>query len=264
MEKKPKVMVVDDEPEIVENLRNFFSMKGYEVVGAFNGEEALSILEKERADLILLDIMMPGIKGTEVARIVKKKYPDIKLIMLTGFPEEGQRLTRDSIADDLFIKPVGVSELYMKLLEIFGKDDKALGEIKPKQGIKARVLLIKSKLLFIEPSKKAFEFLSDHFQELANRGEEYSMDVAQSTEESMQKLSSCKPDMVVINMDFVKQVDKDFIRQIYESENRPKEIIIYNLTEKTMDNKAELQKLTKAVQAFCLKNGLLEVKWIDI
>lgn len=78
-----KIMVVDDEPDIVYVVSKMLEKEGYEVVGAASGEEALDKLNEEKPDLILLDVMMPGIDGWETCRRIKEKSEDVLVAMLT-------------------------------------------------------------------------------------------------------------------------------------------------------------------------------------
>ena len=90
MPEKPSVIIVDDDPDIVENLKIILSAKGdINVVGiAHNGEEALLLLEKVRADLALIDLKMPVMSGTQLIRALNEKYPDMKKMVLTTFCED--------------------------------------------------------------------------------------------------------------------------------------------------------------------------------
>jgi len=80
-----KIMLVDDEPDVIYLVKKILEKKGYEVVEIYSGKECLERVEEEKPDLILLDIMMPGIDGWEVARTLKSK-PETKgipIVMLT-------------------------------------------------------------------------------------------------------------------------------------------------------------------------------------
>jgi len=81
-----KILIVDDEPNIVVPLQFLMERNGYETVVAQSGEEALEAISKEKPDLVLLDIMLPGIDGFEVCEIVKLKpeWKHIKIIFLTA------------------------------------------------------------------------------------------------------------------------------------------------------------------------------------
>jgi len=118
---KTKVLVVDDELEIVDTLKSFLTRKGYDVTGASSGEEALSFLEKKRTDLILLDLKMPGIRGEDVARIVKEKYPATKIIVVTAYSEDGKSFYKENLLEDVLIKPVSLKELSQKIQEVLNK-----------------------------------------------------------------------------------------------------------------------------------------------
>ena len=81
-----KVLIVDDEPNIVVPLEFLMEQNGYEVMIAQSGEECLEIISKDRPDLLLLDIMLPGIDGFEVCEILRLNpdWKDIKIIFLTA------------------------------------------------------------------------------------------------------------------------------------------------------------------------------------
>ena len=80
----PNILVVDDEPSIVQTLSGLLIDEGFEVTTAENGYEALQQIESEAPDLVLLDIWMPGIDGLETLREIKKNHPRIHVIMITG------------------------------------------------------------------------------------------------------------------------------------------------------------------------------------
>jgi CheY-like chemotaxis protein len=82
--KRSKILIVDDQPNIIQTLKHCFSAKGYDVNVASNGKDALGFLNKIKVDLVLLDIKMPGICVRELARIVKEKYPQAKIILISG------------------------------------------------------------------------------------------------------------------------------------------------------------------------------------
>jgi len=123
MSEKIKVMIVDDEENIVKVVQIALELANYEVIEAFSGEECLDKLQKNgiKPDLILLDIMMPGISGYEACKKIKmdEKLKNIKVVMLTakgqkGDAEEGLK----SGADDYIIKPFDPYELIEQVKEI--------------------------------------------------------------------------------------------------------------------------------------------------
>ena len=109
-----KLLIVDDEQDVREFAANFFRKRKIEVLTAAGGEEALSILEKEGADLVLLDIKMTGIDGCETLRRIKEKDKNAKVIMVTGRkPEEEGSFDkcRQLGALDYIHKPLELDEL---------------------------------------------------------------------------------------------------------------------------------------------------------
>ncbi|MCD4717473.1 MAG: response regulator, partial [Desulfobacterales bacterium] len=84
MNEKIKILVVDDEKVVREGCRRVLTGKGYEVLSAENGQQALDLLDAEEIDMILLDLKMPVMSGEEMLGIATEKYPDIPVIIITG------------------------------------------------------------------------------------------------------------------------------------------------------------------------------------
>ena len=101
-----KILVVDDDRRINELLVDIFSMEGFDVISAYDGEEAIEILDKiGDIDLIILDVMMPKIDGWDMLAYVKSRF-DVKVLMLTALGEEDDEVRGiRSGADDFVVKP---------------------------------------------------------------------------------------------------------------------------------------------------------------
>ena len=109
------ILVVDDEPQIRRVMRTTLSSNGYTVVEAKSGEEALDLIRKERPELVLLDVNMPGMSGLEVCREIRDQS-DIAIIMLTVRNTERDKvLALDAGADDYVVKPFGIEELLARI-----------------------------------------------------------------------------------------------------------------------------------------------------
>ncbi|RLC31110.1 sigma-54-dependent Fis family transcriptional regulator, partial [Candidatus Woesebacteria bacterium] len=80
----PSILIVDDEPSILQSLGGLLADEGFEIKTASNGYEGLKIVEEGSPDLVLLDIWMPGIDGIETLKEIKKNYPTIPVIIITG------------------------------------------------------------------------------------------------------------------------------------------------------------------------------------
>jgi len=82
------ILAIDDEPDVVEMISVYFGNSGYRVIGAGHGSDGLMLAELDAPDVVLLDIMMPGIDGVEVLQQVRTRWPDMPVIMLTAMANE--------------------------------------------------------------------------------------------------------------------------------------------------------------------------------
>jgi len=106
------VLIVEDDPALRRGLEDNFRTKGYDTLTARDGNEGLASALKERPDLIILDIMLPGIDGYEVCSHIREKNLDMPIIMVTGRNDESDVvLGLDTGADDYVSKPFSIKEL---------------------------------------------------------------------------------------------------------------------------------------------------------
>lgn len=110
-----KILLVDDEPEILEICRDYLKASGYDVVTARDGAQGLSAARREQPDLIVLDLMMPEMDGLDLCRAVRRDS-DVPIIMLTARVEEADKLIGLTIgADDYMVKPFSPRELVARV-----------------------------------------------------------------------------------------------------------------------------------------------------
>lgn len=95
-----KILVVDDEPGVVDYFRRILKEPGFEVHGASNGAEALRTLALDGFDMLILDLVMPGMDGMEVLRRVRETHKDLIVLIITGYPSE--ETTKESIERGCF------------------------------------------------------------------------------------------------------------------------------------------------------------------
>ena len=113
-----KVLVVDDERTITDGLTFNLKKEGFEVIPAYNGEDALSLFEEHKPDIVILDIMLPGLDGFTVCRILRKQS-SVPIIMLTARAEKSERLLGfEAGADDYVVKPFFTDEVAARIRAI--------------------------------------------------------------------------------------------------------------------------------------------------
>jgi len=109
------VLVVDDEPRMLSMMRRVLEVDGYSVATADGGEAALEIVRRESVDLLILDVMMPGVDGFEVCRTVRRES-GVPILMLTARDEAVDKITGlDCGADDYVVKPFNPDELMARV-----------------------------------------------------------------------------------------------------------------------------------------------------
>jgi len=114
---KPKVLIVDDDPINIELLEGYLS-KEYDILKAFDGKEALIIVESNPPDIILLDLIMPGINGYQVCKKLKDdpKTNHIPIVIVTSLHEiEDRNKAIEAGADDFITKPFDIMELSVRV-----------------------------------------------------------------------------------------------------------------------------------------------------
>jgi DNA-binding response OmpR family regulator len=113
-----KILVVDDEVDLVETIRFPLEAEGFNVLVAYNGEDALNQARTENPDLILLDIMLPKLDGYKVCRLLKfdERYRNIPIIMLTARVQEKDKIIGlETGANEYITKPFDMDELLEKV-----------------------------------------------------------------------------------------------------------------------------------------------------
>jgi two-component system alkaline phosphatase synthesis response regulator PhoP len=121
-----KILIVDDEVDLVETVRFPLEMEGYNVLVSYNGEDALNQARKENPDLILLDLMLPKLDGYKVCRLLKfdERYKHIPIFMLTAKTQEKDKvLGMETGADEYITKPFEMDYLMGKVKEYLSKLD---------------------------------------------------------------------------------------------------------------------------------------------
>lgn len=118
MNRRKRILIIDDEPKIVDVVRSYLEYDGYEVSSAYNGKHALSMFQEFETDLVILDLMLPDLSGEEICRLIRKRS-DVPIIMLTAKVEEENILAGLEMgADDYVTKPFSPRQLVARVAAV--------------------------------------------------------------------------------------------------------------------------------------------------
>lgn len=159
-----KILIVDDEPDIVDLVTYNLKKDGFRVTTASDGEEALSKIRKDKFDLVVLDLMLPGIQGVELCRIIRNdpKTAGIPIIMLTAKGEEVDRVIGlESGADDYMTKPFSSRELIARIKAVLRRTGEKISTGKT---IRIGDLLINTETYGVTKGKTPLELSATEFK----------------------------------------------------------------------------------------------------
>ena len=166
-----KILIADDEPDILEIVGYNLQKEGYEVHTAKNGDEAVELAKKIKPDLLILDIMMPKKTGIEVCEILRAQtaFKETLIIFLTAMSDEASQITGLEIgADDYLTKPFSVMELVARVKALLRRFDATTGYSTTKKNEILRfdglqIMVEERKVMFagneIELTAKEFDLL---------------------------------------------------------------------------------------------------------
>lgn len=165
-----KILVVDDEPDILEFLEYNLNKEGYQVFTASNGEEGLELAEKEKPDLIILDIMMPKMDGVEVCRTLRSKpmFDKTLIAFLTAREEDYSQIAAlDVCGDDYITKPIRPRVFMSRVKALLRRSDRSEEQEVNGETVAIGDLIIDREKVtvqkgdeIIELAKKEFELIS--------------------------------------------------------------------------------------------------------
>jgi DNA-binding response OmpR family regulator len=123
-----RVLVVDDDPTVAEVVLGYLRREGFEAAHAADGLDALRIAAAAPPDLVVLDLMLPGIDGLEVCRRLRAQWPDLPVVMLTARGEEEDRIAGLEVgADDYVVKPFSPRELALRVRSVLRRSEQRNG-----------------------------------------------------------------------------------------------------------------------------------------
>jgi len=126
MDQPSKILVVDDDDVILKTITEYLEQNKFNVVAVNNGLDALKMFEAENGgfDLLITDLVMPSIGGVAVISIIKKRYPKVPIIAITGWGEHPETLAKEVNADFVLEKPFKLDEINKVILNLLSSWDR--------------------------------------------------------------------------------------------------------------------------------------------
>jgi DNA-binding response OmpR family regulator len=123
-----RVLVIEDEPDMLRGLRDAMQFEGFDVVAAGTGTEGIDIAKRHRPDLVLLDLMLPDMNGFKICEELRRLDSRVPIIMLTARSQEADKIRGFDVgADDYVTKPFSVGELMARIGAIFRRQERISG-----------------------------------------------------------------------------------------------------------------------------------------
>ena len=172
----PRILIVDDEPEMVRGIQDNLRFEGYDTSAAYDGEEALRRAAADGPDLVLLDVMMPKVSGWDVCRELRRRGIDVPVIMLTARGEEDDRVRGLELgADDYIAKPFALRELLARVRAVLRRpgprqkfEEFAFGDARIHRGAR-RVFKAGAELRLTRKEFDLLVYLVEHRGEVVTR-----------------------------------------------------------------------------------------------
>lgn len=190
------ILVVDDEAAVTLSLEGFFQHKEYEVLKAFDGDQALRLIEQNRPSVVILDLQMPRVNGVAVLEKIRSDYPEIKTLVITGFSSEYEEQLQRLKVEKVWVKPVSLTDLTRAVESLLeGTERPTL----PTAGMAAADDSGRLRLLFVEGSREAYEQTLRPYFESEDRVPRCQTALARNGEEALRQIAEFKPQLIVLD-----------------------------------------------------------------
>ena len=221
-----RVLVVDDEQEVTYALQIYFLGKGYEMLTAFDGVQAMRLLRQHPIDLVLLDMKMPGVNGLEVLKFIHALDPRPKVVVVTAYDVQFQEMVEQLGVDGFLMKPFGIEALTSTVGNVLSGGASPRLAFPPQEEPSPGGPTPKARLLFVEPSDYTYQLKQVFFSSQEKCSGIYEVDAAYSTQETLEKMESFRPDVLLVDLSMLGPAG-DLAVKVMASPARPKELIIH-------------------------------------
>ncbi len=265
---KSRILIVDDDPANVKLLKAKLSLNAFMTIEAFSGKECLNKAQKEHPDLILLDIMMPGIDGFEITRILKrdKTTRDIPIIHVTALDRSINRIrSLEAGADEFLNKPINTEELLTRIRSLL-RLKKYCEQLKTRKESKRRFLSpekqnfafqnmdLKAAILVVDTNEKDVAFYEKNVCAYCS-----SLFITGSGKEALNIVESKPIDIVILDISLLDMDGYEVCRRLKKTD-RTRNIQVMTITSKT-DIKSKIRAIELGTDDYLIKPvGSLELK----
>ena len=243
------ILIVDDEAAVTLSLEGFFQHKGYRVHKAFYGDQALEQIQRYRPALVILDIQMPGLNGIGVLETIRKEYPEIKTLVITGYSDQYRNELDQLKANAVQTKPISLEELTRTVESLLEGQ-----QPRPGSGKVATNSLKNLRVLFVEGDTRMYEVVLRPYFESTERTVRYETALACSPEELFSLLQEFAPQVIVMDstrMPFGVDTGR-LAADLAKVPGCPSEVILYEIPSSTHGGTEiptdRLQRLEEAIQ----------------
>jgi two-component system response regulator (stage 0 sporulation protein F) len=221
-----RVLVVDDEPEVTFALEAFFSGKGYQMMTALDGSEAIQSLRQFPIDLVVLDMKMPGVNGLEVLKYIREHCPQTKVVVVTAYDVQFQEAVQKIGVEGFLLKPFGIQALTQTIERVLAGEIPALVSDLEEIPSLAEGMRPKARLLFLEPSEYTYRLKEVFFSNPEKCGGYYEVAGVYSAQEALEQLRTLRPDILLVDVTMLGN-QSDLLLKAMGSDARPKEVLVH-------------------------------------
>jgi len=243
----PRVLVVDDDTSLTGFLKDFLGQRQYQMLTALDGPTALRLIETQQPTLVLLDMKLPGLDGATILRDLRTRFPHIKVIVMTSYDEEYERLCQELRTEGFFAKPLSLVALGARIEEVLaaphnpGPSAQVGAPVVEQWTPQAKLLIVGGQpfrpirlCISAEDDLRPDEDELD--SALAPFAGRYEIQNTVSADEALKQLRTFGPDIVLIAADFSDEPRKSrqpritaaqIAQEILQSKWKPKEILLF-------------------------------------
>jgi CheY-like chemotaxis protein len=266
---KGTILIVDDEPDVLWFISKTSQPLGYDTLTAGSGMEALKIIEEcgERIDLVILDLHMPGMGGVEVLKSIRKRHPNLAVIVLTAYADEQEECEKLGI-EAYFRKPYSLKELYSRIEAVIDRKAEEKGGVEIESGYEPC-----AKILIADDEKEVCELLAAALTEDVGDAH-FEVKWALSGDEALRLSREFEPDIGIIDIKMPHMWGDELIGRFKAGEGHsPKDFVIYTsvadpgqvdrakkLGYKFFSKPTDLETLVEVLKKICVRHKLLRKK----